>query len=588
MKKLIIVIVIFAVLAGGAFLALGGTQAVQKTVAAPKAEPEAPTTQAPARAGNLAVAEAKVAPRQHATLSLPTGGLVAEALVAEGDGVEAGQVLLRLDAAQQKAAVLQAEAQLQRAQAQRDESRAGPRPQQIAKAKAAVEVAQANLAQVKEEAYPEEVAAARAELTAAQARLQKVLDGPTEDEIKVAAYELRRAELSLKTAQEAYDEVAYRADIGLLPQAIKLEQATINYETARARYNIAVEGPTEADIAEAQARVAQVQERLTNLLRGASQADVAAAEAEIRRAQAELDLLEAGERPEAIAMAQADVAAAQAELERAKAALAETELRAPFSGTVVSFDSRAGEYVEPGASIVQLADLSAWQIETDDLTELSVVDICVGAPAVITVDALPGLEIEGRVTRIKALGENKQGDIVYTVIVQPDRQDERLRWNMTAAVSVEPASGLAAEESASASPVSTPTRVPATATPVELRPTATPWPVVTPTSTATPTPTPTSTATAPPSPTRAALIAQVISPGLNVRSGPGLDYPTLGYLESGQEVEVVGRDPATGWLQIVYPEAENGTAWLSGHEAYVQLQGSLEAAPIVTVSPTPR
>jgi hypothetical protein len=28
--------------------------------------------------------------------------------------------------------------------------------------------------------------------------------------------------------------------------------------------------------------------------------------------------------------------------------------------------------------------------------------------------------------------------MTYTVLVQPDRQDERLRWNMTAAVFIEP------------------------------------------------------------------------------------------------------------------------------------------------------
>ena len=56
----------------------------------------------------------------------------------------------------------------------------------------------------------------------------------------------------------------------------------------------------------------------------------------------------------------------------------------------------------------------------------------------ITVDALPGVEIPGKVTRIRAYGENRQGDIVYMVVVKPDRQDERLRWNMTASVSIKP------------------------------------------------------------------------------------------------------------------------------------------------------
>jgi len=42
------------------------------------------------------------------------------------------------------------------------------------------------------------------------------------------------------------------------------------------------------------------------------------------------------------------------------------------------------------------------------------------------------------VVRIKAIGENKMGDITYTVVIQPDQHDERLRWNMTASVVIEP------------------------------------------------------------------------------------------------------------------------------------------------------
>jgi HlyD family secretion protein len=54
----------------------------------------------------------------------------------------------------------------------------------------------------------------------------------------------------------------------------------------------------------------------------------------------------------------------------------------------------------------------------------------------MTFDAIAGLELTGRVSRIRPIGENKQGDITYVVRVTPDRQDARLRWDMTAAVSI--------------------------------------------------------------------------------------------------------------------------------------------------------
>ena len=79
-----------------------------------------------------------------------------------------------------------------------------------------------------------------------------------------------------------------------------------------------------------------------------------------------------------------------------------------------------------------MADFGEWQIETDDLTELSVVYIQIGDEVDITFDALPETTMTGKVTRIRPIGENKQGDITYTVIVTPDEQDPLLRWNMTA------------------------------------------------------------------------------------------------------------------------------------------------------------
>jgi HlyD family secretion protein len=87
--------------------------------------------------------------------------------------------------------------------------------------------------------------------------------------------------------------------------------------------------------------------------------------------------------------------------------------------------------------VVQLADLSVWQIETIDLTELNIARVHKGSQASVTFDAIPDLELIGTVGRIQDLGENKQGDITYAVIIDLGQQDPRLRWNMTASVIVE-------------------------------------------------------------------------------------------------------------------------------------------------------
>ncbi len=351
------------------------------------ATPTPKPTESAVKASGSIIAEGKVVPVRSAALSLSTAGMVAEVLVKEGERVEANQVLVRLAASQQKAAVEAAQAALVRAQAHYDELKAGPRQPEIDAAQAAVD--------------------------AAQAALQKLQQGPDQNQVIAAQSDLKNAFAALKQAQAAYDQAggASNPNAGLLPTSLALEQATNSYNAAKARLDVLQEGPKAGD--------------------------VAAAQAEIRRVQAQLDLLKAGTKPETLATAQADITSAKADVTRAQAALADTELRAPFAGVVASLDTNVGEQIVPSTPIIQLADFSNWQIETTDLTELNVARIREGDTAQLTFDAIDGLDLGGKVVRIKSLGENRQGDIVYTVVIQPDKIDERLRWNMTAKVNLE-------------------------------------------------------------------------------------------------------------------------------------------------------
>ncbi len=431
----------FALL-GMALIVVGGLVGCRPAPATPApaasgATAATPTTVAAVvRSDGRILAEARVVPVRSARLSLPVAGIVAEVLVAEGDQVSAGQVLVRLEAGRQRAAVAQAAAQVQRAEAALAQLKAGSRPEEVAAAQAAVDAAQARLTRVREGASAAEVAAARAGLAEAQAALQKILEGPDEQQLIAAEADFMNAGAALRQAQAAYDRVKGDPNIGARPEALQLEQATNLYHAAQARLAQLKQGAGAADIAAGRARVQRAQAQL-DLLTAVNPTDLAAAEAEVRRAQAQLDLLKAGARAEAIAVAEADLAAARATLAQAQAALAETELKAPFAGTVASLDAHLGEQVTPGAVLARLADFSAWQIETADLTEINVVRVAEGAAAVISIDALPDLRLTGRVTRIKPFGENKQGDIIYLVVIQPDQMDSRLRWNMTASVAIE-------------------------------------------------------------------------------------------------------------------------------------------------------
>ena len=72
---------------------------------------------------------------------------------------------------------------------------------------------------------------------------------------------------------------------------------------------------------------------------------------------------------------------------------------------------------------------------------------------------------------------------------------------------------------------------------------------------------------------------------INVRNGPGGDYPKVGVLIAGQQVPALGRSVGGLWIQIIYPGGPDGTAWV--YSPLVELSGSL---PIVEppATPTPR
>jgi len=444
-KYLFLGLAVVVALGIGALLATGnlpfvdeGTAMVQAFDGTAETQAKA-VTEAPAGAKEEKldiVAEAVVVPARYATLSMSASGNVAEVPVQEGDAVQAGQVLVRLRDRHQRAAVAEAEAALASARAALAAREAGPRSQEVASAEAGLEAAQARLARLQEGARAEEISAARASLRAAQETLKRLYAGPEAHTRIAAEANLANAEAALRQAQAAYDRVKNEPNLPMLPQSLQLEQATNAYEAAQAGYDALFAAPDEDVVAQAQAQVKAAQANLDRLLEPVTENEIAEAEAMVQQAQSALDLVRAGAREEEIAVAQAAVAQAEAVLQQAQASLADTELRAPFAGTVASIAVKAGEQVVAGQPIVRLADLSQWQIETDDLTELDIVRVQPGDRVVLTFDAIKGLELSGTVLRIKAIGEEKQGDVTYTVIVQPDEQDPRLRWNMTAVVTI--------------------------------------------------------------------------------------------------------------------------------------------------------
>jgi hypothetical protein len=69
---------------------------------------------------------------------------------------------------------------------------------------------------------------------------------------------------------------------------------------------------------------------------------------------------------------------------------------------------------------------------------------------------------------------------------------------------------------------------------------------------------------------------------INVRSGPGTDYPKVGILLNREQVPALGTTPGGSWVQIIYQGAQGGVAWV--YAPLVRITGQL---PIVEPPPTP-
>src|SRR3990170_9115133 len=383
MRRVMIGVVAAAVVVAVVFVVLGRGRNASRQTEAPSQAVEGPTA---------IEAEGRVVPVRGVTLSLASGGTVAEVLAVEGQAVRAGQVLLRLEtAAQARAALEQAQAAARRARAYAAELRAGPRLQEVDAARSAVAAAEARQDQLRAGARPEERAQMQWEVEQAQAVLRAAED------------DLRRAEQLLAMGAVSQQHVA---------------QSRANRDRAAAA-------------------VASVEERLRMVRSGPRPEELRAGEADVKRAQAQLELVRAGVRPQALTAAEAEVAAAEAAVRQARATRAQTELRSPLAGTVTFVGVRAGEFAAPGMTVAAVADLSTWRIETTDLTELHVARIRPGDPVRASFDGIPGLTLMGRVAAVEGLGITRQGDITYKVVITLERQDARLRWNMTAAVAIE-------------------------------------------------------------------------------------------------------------------------------------------------------
>src|SRR5688572_8453408 len=371
-------------------LALGLTAcANQRTIAADNATPVTVSS-------NDVIAEGHLKPVHAANLVFQAPGVVEEINVQVGDTVSKGDVLARLSNADQ------AQAQLAAANLQRVEA------QQALDTLHRSSGANLSAAWI---AYMEaQEARAEAERDWEDLDIENI-----NDRIDDAKVDVEDREADLQDAQDEFDK--YK---DLDEENSRRKTAEDDLERAQEDYNEAVRKLEEVTRERDTLRVA-----LNSTL------------AEETEARHQFELSADGVNADQLALAQARLENAQAHVAAAEDALSIYVLTAPFDGVVTAVGVEVGEQISVESRAVSVADTSGWIVETTDITELEVVKLAEGQAVTFTPDALPDVTMNGVVTEISQSSFVQGGDVIYTVRIQTEDVDPRVKWGMTVEVTFE-------------------------------------------------------------------------------------------------------------------------------------------------------
>jgi HlyD family secretion protein len=172
--------------------------------------------------------------------------------------------------------------------------------------------------------------------------------------------------------------------------------------------------------------------------RGAASADeVANASDRLTRAQADLAQLQSEIRysPQDSTRSRSEIADAKANLALAGEILRNSNVRAPFAGTVYFLPARAGAFVNVGELLVQVADLSQLQVRAF-VDEPEIGRLALGQTVRITWDALPGRSWQGTVTTLPSTVVNRGSRVVGEILCKVDNSEHLLLPNVNVSATI--------------------------------------------------------------------------------------------------------------------------------------------------------
>ena len=304
-----------------------------------------------------------------ANLAFQVGGRVSNVAVNEGQSVAKGYLLAELDRSEHQSRYEQAKANLDKSLKNQ---------QQLE-----------TLSEVYKKTLPAELARAEAGVRALGSQLNELLAGNRAQDIERARQAFLSAEAVMEDTKKTRERYSNLYQEGIVSEkdwdAVKLkyEIASREYEVSKASYDLVKEGARKETVQTAKARLSE-------------------GEALVKQARSSLIKIEAAKK---------DVEAARSQVQAAKAALNQTEiqmqytqLKAPFSGILISRNVEPGEVVTPGREVLTLSDLSRVDLKIFvDETEIGKVKP--GRKVEVRIDTFPDKVYTGRISFISPEGE---------------------------------------------------------------------------------------------------------------------------------------------------------------------------------------
>lgn len=286
------------------------------------------------------------------------GGRVAEVHAEEGDRVQPGDVLFRLEPFDLEARLARANSDLAVAQSEYARLRAGYRN--------------------------EEVKQAQARWERARATLEKAVTGPRSQEIAVAKEQLRIARATLELTEAEFK---------------RLEALVEKDQVSREAYDEVVR-----ERKSAQAGLAVAEQSLALLEEGTRKEDIAAAKAEFAEAGQAFELMQKGFRKEDVEKAAAQVAAAEASLAAIQARVRELNVLSPCDCVLETIELQPGDLVPANSPSASLLDLNRLWVRTY-IPEARLGEIQLGQLVPIRVDGIKDQRFRSRISFIAREGE---------------------------------------------------------------------------------------------------------------------------------------------------------------------------------------